>query len=251
MSIKPLSIWRKDAGIGGTLPEEGGTKAHTLVETFLLLPSRKEFVRLRTRGQTHTHNTHSTHARPLDLYLGLGVLLRQVVHAFPIYIKWWSLGSRKIQFKTADFRHFSLSHINFFLQVLHDELFSMFQNFTLLFLFFPSRSEILNCIECGLFINPLKGRQITLWQHNVLGEGSNWIFETKVKCFVDTKGQYQLRTTGASQLTTSGLTLAKLITFVHITQARKRSCGYVVVVDGKGTFFYCDILLTGLCLWCR
>lgn len=113
----------------------------------------------------------------------------------------------------------------------------MFQNCTLLFLFFPLRSEILNCIEYGLFINPLKGRQITLWQHNLLGEGSNWIFETKVKCFVDTKGQYQLLTTGASQLTTSGLTLAKIITFVHITQPRKRSCEYVVVVDGKGTFF--------------
>lgn len=157
---------------------------------------------------------------------------------------------QKDSFKTADFRHFSLNHINFFFYRFclscknntiheHDELFSMFQNCMLLFLFFPSRSEILNCIKYGLFINPLKGQQITLWQHKLLGEGSNWIFETKVKCFVDTKGQYQLLTTGAYQLTTSGLTLAKLITFVHITQPRKmrRWVNILWSLMEKGLFF--------------
>lgn len=83
--------------------EEGGTKAHTLVETFLLLPSGKEFVRLRTRVHTHTHNTCKT-TRSVS---GLGYSAEAGgVHFFHFH-EMVKRRQQKDGFRTADLRHFS------------------------------------------------------------------------------------------------------------------------------------------------
>lgn len=123
---------------------------------------------------THTQDTHKTHTqthKSTRLVLGLGFHAAGVLHSgrwcavFHLHDN-MKLKGQKDAFKTAD--HFQLQTI---IPKSNDGIIRVCDVcHRLRFLSIEITNGEFHLI---LFINPLKGRQISLQQHNLLGEGSN------------------------------------------------------------------------------